>query len=71
MILCKESHMEDDILPEQRQLLFPLLRYMINPSYSDMSYNVPFVHKTAALAALAAVGVIGLGIGVIRMFGKK
>ena len=71
MILCKESHMEDDILPEQRQLLFPLLRYMINPSYSDMSYNVPFVHKTAALAALAAVGVIGLGIGVIRIFGKK
>ena len=71
MILCKESHMEDDILPEQRQLLFPLLRYMINPSYADMSYNVPFVHKTAALAALAAVGVIGLSIGVIRLFGRK
>ena len=63
--------MEDDVLPEQRRLLFPLLRYMINPSYAEMSYNVPFVHKTIGLAALAAVGVIGLGIGVIRMLGRK
>lgn len=71
MILCKDSHMQDDVLPEQRQLLFPLLRYMINPSYEGMSLNVPFVHKLVGVAALAAVGVIGLSIGIIRKLSGK
>lgn len=71
MILCRKSQMRDDILSEQRQLLFPLLRYMINPSYMEMNYNVPFVYKTIGLAALATVGVIGLGIGISKLLGGR
>lgn len=59
MVLSAQPHLESDILGEQRRLLFPLLRYMINASYAELSYNVPFIRKLAlggvAVAAAAAV----------------
>ena len=48
MVLCREPHVEKDILKTQRETLFPLLDYWINPSYATMDYRVPFVRKLFA-----------------------
>ena len=60
MLLRKHPVMKYDILRKQRILLNPLLGYMINASYTELDYNVPFVRKSilkiSALTA-AAVGV--------------
>ena len=66
MVISKEPHLKSDVLREQRELLSPLLHYMINPSYATLDYNVPFVRKAilggvAAAAAVAGIGEDGLG----------
>lgn len=58
MVLSKEPAMESDVLSDQRKLLMPLVRYMINASYATLNYNVPFTYKavgiTCGLTAAAA-----------------
>ena len=49
-IISLSPHIESDPLKAQRELLNPILRYKINPSYSTLDYNVPFVRKTLAVA---------------------
>ena len=51
---------------EVRALLTPLLRYMINPSYATLDYNVPFVRKTAGIIALGVTSAIALGISAYK-----
>ena len=63
MVIDKAPHLEHDILSVQRRLLYPLLRYRINPSYATLDYNVPFVRKAAAIG-LAAAAVVATGVGV-------
>ncbi len=41
-----------DILGDQRELLSPLLYAWVNPSYAHLHYNVPFVRKLVAGAAV-------------------
>ena len=49
------------VLEDQRPILYPLLRYMINASYADLDYNVPFTRKSVAkLVILAAIAVFSL-----------
>lgn len=56
IILSKEPHTAKAPLKQQHNLLFPLLRYMINPSYAELNYNVPFVRKiVGGVAAVAAI----------------
>ncbi len=64
MVLEKQPELSYDILKAQRRLLSPLLKYMINASYTKLDYNVPFVRKSAVkIAAIAAVGTaVALGI---------
>lgn len=65
MVISKEAlRMENDVLSAQRKLLYPILKYRINPSYASLDYNVPFVHKTAAIGA-AALAVTAAAIGFI------
>lgn len=66
MELCTEPKLRKDILPEQRALLTPLLRYKINPSYATLDYNVPFVRKTAGIIALGVTSAIALGISAYK-----
>ena len=40
--------MESDILREQRTLLFPVVKYMINPGYADVNLNLSVIEKTNA-----------------------
>ena len=71
MVISDEPRMCDDVLAEQRKLLFPLLRYMINPSYTNLNYNVPFVRKAAGIAAAAAVSAVALGVGIVKLLKDK
>ena len=44
---------ESDILNKQRELLFPVVKYMINPGYADVNMNLSLLDKTST--AIAAV----------------
>lgn len=66
MILSKDSHIESDVLSEQRKLLSPLLRYMISTSYTSLDYNVPFVRKAVAIGATVAAAVVAAGVFIIK-----
>jgi len=64
-------HTENDIKKDQREKLSPLLKYMLNGCYSQMSYNVPAVYKLIAMAAGALAVLIGIVIILIRRIRKK
>ena len=42
------SSREKDILKEQREILFPIVKYMINPGYADIEENMTLLEKTNA-----------------------
>ena len=39
---------EEDILKAQREILFPIVKYMINPGYDDIEENMSLLEKTNA-----------------------
>ncbi len=49
------------VLDDQRKILYPLLKYMVNAAYVDIDLNVPFTHKAIrriiALVSIAALGI--------------
>ena len=66
MVLDHEPHMEKDIRREQRELLEGLLHHYLNGCYTQLSYNVPSVRKSAALAGLIISLLLGGLIGLFR-----
>ncbi len=66
MILSETPHLQDDPLSGRRKLLFPLLKHMINPSYADLDYNVPFVKKVIAGGAALLAGATYLTYKLIK-----
>ena len=52
--------MENDILKEQREILFPIVKYMINPGYADIQENLSVFDKTNAAinAALSCISTL-------------
>ena len=71
MVISMQPHMKEDVLREQRKLLFPLLRYMINPSYTSLDFNVPFVRKVVLHSAAAALTVAGVAVLVKKLNSLK
>ena len=65
MVLRKEPGLQYDILREQREILYPLLRYMITPSYANLDFNVPFVRKVAGVA-LGVTAAVAFGVSLFR-----
>lgn len=65
-IISLSPYIKNDPLKAQRELLSPLLRYMINASYATLDYNVPFVRKAVAIATGATVGAAAVGIALIK-----
>lgn len=57
MVISDHPTLEQDPMKNQREKLFPLLRYRINPSYAELDYNVPYIRKIVA-GGLAAIGVV-------------
>ena len=70
MLLQKQPVLTRDVLKEQRELLAPLLKYMINASYMELDYNVPFVRKAAAQLAVTALAGAAAVIGIRKLFKK-
>ena len=69
-IIERSPHIKSDPLKAQRELLSPLLRYMINASYVSLDYNVPFVRKAVAAAAGAVAAAAAVGVLLFRRSGK-
>ena len=66
MIFSKKPYMKDDPLCGRRKLLSPLLPHMINPSYADLSYNVPFVRKAITKSAALIAGASYLAVKLLK-----
>ena len=49
-MIFKKGHVQEkeDILKEQREVLFPIVKYMINPGYVDIEENMSVLDKTNA-----------------------
>ena len=49
------------VLEEQRKLLYPILKYIINASSNNIDFDVPFVKKAVLkIAILVIVATFGL-----------
>ena len=70
MVLQKNPTLKYDILKKHRELLAPLLKYMINASYTELDYNVPFVRKAAVKIATVALTGAAVTIGVRKLLKK-
>ena len=70
LVISAEPHMSNDVLKKQRELLSPLLKRMINPSYATINYNVPYVRKLVAGGLLAISGAAAAVIAVTKLFKK-
>ena len=70
MVISQKPHLKLDVLREQRKLLSPLLRYMINPSYTALSYNVPVVRKVFAGGAAIIAGIAGAAVLISHLIKK-
>ena len=61
MIFKKDNVKEEhDVLKEQREILFPIVKYMINPGYADIEENLTVLDKTNAAfsAALSCISTL-------------
>lgn len=65
LVISDDFHMESDILKEQRILLSPYVKCMVNASYFNLNFNVPFVRKNIyALIALLLV-IVGIVLFIV------
>ena len=70
MVIDRHPYIQNDILRSQRELLSPLLRYMINPSYATLDYNVPFIRKAVAGGLALTAGLAAVIIFAIKSLSK-
>ena len=71
MIISDTPHIERDVLSEQRELLYPLLDYMFNASYTSLDLNVPFVRRAIVGGAALVAGITGAAVMIKRSLNKK
>ena len=71
MVFSDHPHIKNDVLSGRRKLLSPLLRHMINPSYSTLDYNVPFVRKAIIRASVLVAGIAGVTLLAVKKHNKK
>lgn len=70
MVLGSESHVEGDILSEQRETIQPLMKYHFNGRYSVLSLWVPYVYKLVGIAAAIIVSLLVVAIFFIKRIKK-
>ena len=71
MVISDEPHAENDVFGERRRLLSPLLSHMINPSYSTLDYNVPFVRKAVVKSLAIVAGIAGVALLAAKAINKN
>lgn len=70
-VIAKDNiRMHSDVLSEQRKLLMPIIKYMVNPSYADLDYNVPYTRKIFGMAAAGLTAIVS-GIALIHLLRDK
>ena len=57
MVLGDEVHMVSDLLPQQRMLAEPLLKYRFNGYYKMMDYALVYLRNSLIKVALVLLGV--------------
>ena len=68
LVISKDIRQKSDVLKKQREILSPLLKYSINPSYATLDYNVPFVRKAVGIAVgVAAVTALAGAVAVKKL----
>ena len=67
LVISKHLRMREDILPRQREMLNPLLKYLLNGSYTALDLHVPFVRKAIAMAGGVLLALVILIFGIIRI----
>jgi len=67
MTLQRQPEQKYDIKREQRTLLSPLLKYMINGSYTELDINVPSVYKAAVQSLIVAAGTAAAACGIYQI----
>ena len=65
-VINLSPEIKSDPLKEHRKQLSPILRYMINPSYASLDYNVPFVRKMVAGVACAVIAAAAVIIALLN-----
>lgn len=70
MVISRNPHMDYDVLKARRKTLMPLLDRMINPSYADLDYNVPFVRKAIIGSAAVVSGIACAAVLAVKHFRK-
>lgn len=68
LVISDKPHMSNDVLHKQRKMLSPLLKRMINPSYAELDYNVPYVRKLLAGGLLAVSGLAAAAVLTAKLF---
>uniref|UniRef100_UPI00140BB4B6 carboxylesterase/lipase family protein n=1 Tax=Paenibacillus turpanensis TaxID=2689078 RepID=UPI00140BB4B6 len=66
MVLGSKSHVEDDVLGEQRKMIEPLMKYHFNGRYSELSLWVPHVYKLVGVAATIFVSLLIITIFFVK-----
>ncbi|MBR3246063.1 MAG: carboxylesterase family protein, partial [Parasporobacterium sp.] len=71
MMFTKKPYVEDDPRSSSRKLLYPLLKYSINPNYSDLDLNTHFIRRVIGIGALLSAGVtVGLAALIVALIRK-
>ena len=71
MVFSKAPHVEKDPKSENRRLLYPLMKYQINPSYTNLSLNTHFVRRVAVIGFLLAAGLTAGTLALVLSLLKK
>ena len=71
MVISDESHVTGDPAKSNRTLLYPLLKYRINTSYTDLDLKVPFTFRTVGIGLLAALGLVAGGVTAVYLANRK
>ena len=71
LIISKDIKLKSNVLKKQREILSPLLKYRINPSYATLDYNVPFVRKAVGIAAGVAAVTALAGVVAVKKLLKE
>lgn len=72
LVFTENPHVEEDPKSSNRKLLYPLLKYRINPSYMDLNLNTHFVRRVAGALLLATGGIVaGLSLLVAALVKEK
>lgn len=71
MVLGEEIGMTDDLKPEQRELIEPLLHHYFNGSYSQIDYFVPQLARIAVPIVLVLLLIVTAVVAIVKKVKRR